>query len=143
MNVNVKSVINVTQNLIDRKIPGSIVNISSILSTRDLNIPMDSYSMSKAALDAMTRLGAVQFGPHGIRVNSVNPCTTKTQMVIDHFIEGPPEMRKAIDAQVKRIPLGKLAEEQDMVDMIVYLLSDRSKMVNGQCIYVDGGFTAT
>ncbi|XP_074656338.1 L-xylulose reductase-like isoform X2 [Tubulanus polymorphus] len=147
MKVNLKSAINITQvvarNLIERKAIGSMVNVSSIFSTRNLNNDMDSYSMCKAALDAMTRSAAVQFGPHGIRVNSVNPCVTKTKIIMEYIRGGPPEFQKAIDGQIDRIPLGKLPEEQDVVDTIVYLLSDRSKMVNGQCIYVDGGLTVS
>ncbi|XP_074658120.1 L-xylulose reductase-like isoform X2 [Tubulanus polymorphus] len=145
MNVNVKSVINVTQvvakNLIDRKIPGSIVNISSIGSIRGFDLKVDSYIMSKAALDAMTRLGAVQFGPHGIRVNSIIAGTTLTRFVLDHVLTATPEIQTMFDDQLKRTPTGRFADEQDIVDMIVYLLSDRSKMVNGQSIPVDGGFT--
>ncbi|XP_050346481.1 L-xylulose reductase-like [Nymphalis io] len=82
-NINVKSVINISQivckNMIENKTAGAIVNVSSQASKaaiKDLTI----YSGTKAALDAVTRAMALELGPYGIRVNAVNPTVIMTAM---------------------------------------------------------------
>ncbi|KAJ8948439.1 hypothetical protein NQ318_007962 [Aromia moschata] len=82
-NVNVKALINVTrtviENLLDRKSPGAIVNISSQAAIAAL--PNHTlYSASKAAVDAFTRAVAMDFGRNGIRINSVNPTVVMTDL---------------------------------------------------------------
>lgn len=82
-NINVKAIINLTQmiakNLIDRKAPGAIVNVSSQASMCGLQ-DHTIYCATKGAVDAFTRATALELGPHNIRVNSVNPTVIMTQM---------------------------------------------------------------
>lgn len=137
--VNVKAIINVTQvvarGMIERKHPGSIVNISSLISTRALENYM-VYSASKAAVDSITRSMALELGPHQIRVNAVNPTVVLTDMGRKAWND--PDVIRAV---IARIPLRRFAEESDVVEPVLYLLSDSSSMVSGTLLAIDGGMT--
>ncbi|XP_078043983.1 L-xylulose reductase [Augochlora pura] len=138
---NVKSVVNVTQvvaaDMIKRKVAGSIVNVSSQASQAAL-ANHSIYCATKGALDMLTKTMALEFGPHNIRVNSVNPTVVMTDMGKLGWSD-PEKARTMLD----KIPLGRFAEVDEVVDPIVYLLSDRSSMINGTMLPIDGGFLAT
>ena len=96
---------------------------------------MFDLTFAKAALDMVTKQFALELGPHQIRVNSVNPTWCLTNPVIEHLVDYPEE-----EARVKIItPLGRLAEAREIVEPIMYLLSDHSSMVSGTIHVVDGG----
>ncbi|XP_012269312.2 L-xylulose reductase [Athalia rosae] len=139
-NVNLKSVINVSQivskNMIDRGKGGSIVNVSSQASQAALK-DHAVYCASKAALDQLTRVMALELGPHNIRTNTVNPTVVMTEM--GRLGWSDPEKAASMKG---KIPLGRFAEVDEVVDSIVYLLSDHSSMVNGITLPIDGGFLA-
>lgn len=126
----------VARGLIARGRPGSIVNVSSVAARQGL-ADHAAYCASKAALDALTRVLAVELGPRGIRVNSVNPTVTLTPMAErawgDPAKSGP---------MLARIPLGRFAGVGEIADAVLFLLGDGAAMVNGTCLYVDGGFSA-
>jgi NAD(P)-dependent dehydrogenase (short-subunit alcohol dehydrogenase family) len=115
---------------------GSIVNVSSQASLVGLAGHI-SYASSKGAVDAMTRVSALELGPYGIRVNAVNPTVVMTPMSAWYWgrgdIGGP---------FLKTMPLRKWATEDDCAAPIVFLLSDRAGMISGVCLPIDGGFTA-
>ncbi|XP_076170907.1 L-xylulose reductase [Ptiloglossa arizonensis] len=138
--VNVKPILNVSQvvakNMIERKVGGSIVNVSSQASQAALK-DHTVYCSSKGAVDAMSRTMALELGPHNIRVNTVNP----TVIMTDMGRLGWSEPNKA-QTMLSKIPLGRFGEVDEVVDAIVYLLSDRSSMINGASLPVDGGFLA-
>ncbi len=126
----------VVRALLARRLPGAIVNVSSIAA--QVGTPLHTaYCASKAALDAMTRVMARELGPHGIRTNSVNPVVTLTPM-------GQKAWSDPVRAQpmLARIPLGRFAHSADVASVIAFLLGDGAAMVNGCCIDVDGGFRA-
>ena len=126
----------VVRDLIRRGVGGSIVNVSSIAA--DIGLPLHTaYCASKGALDAMTRVMARELGPHGIRVNSVNPVVTLTPMGEKAW--GDPVRAKPM---MDRIPLGRFAKTIDVATVIAFLLGPESAMVHGSCIDVDGGFRA-
>lgn len=81
--INIKALINVTklaiQNMLDRNVPGSIVNLSSQASLIGL-VDHSVYCASKGAVDAFTRATALEYGPNNIRVNAVNPTVILTEM---------------------------------------------------------------
>lgn len=137
--VNVKAVINVTQvvarGMIERKYPGSIVNVSSQASLRALE-DHTVYCASKAALDSLTRTMALELGPHQIRVNSVNPTVVLTDMGRRVW-----SAEDVVREFKKKIPLGRFAEESEVVGPVLYLLSDSSSMVSGTFLLVDGGLS--
>lgn len=119
-----------------RKAPGAIVNISSQASSRCLPAHA-AYSTSKAALDQITRHLAVELGPHGIRANAVLPTVTMTPMGKKGWPAGAPHT----EAMVSKIPLGRFAQPEEVASVIAFLLDDdRSGMVNGALLPIDGGF---
>uniref|UniRef100_A0A8B9HIF1 Dicarbonyl/L-xylulose reductase n=1 Tax=Astyanax mexicanus TaxID=7994 RepID=A0A8B9HIF1_ASTMX len=94
-------------------------------------------SATKGALDLLTRVMALELGPHQIRVNSVNPTVVMTDMGKIGWSD--PVKAKTMTS---RIPLGKFAEVEDVVNSILFLLSDKSAMTNGVTLPIDGGFLA-
>ena len=126
----------VAGHLVARGSGGAIVNVSSTASSRGLPLHA-AYCASKAALDALTRVLAIEFGPHGIRVNSVNPTVTLTPMAQRAWSD---PARSA--PMLARIPLGRFVEPEEVARAVCFLLGDGAKMVSGTCLEVDGGFTA-
>ncbi len=125
----------VTPGLIERGRGGSIVNVSSQASLVALPGHI-SYGSSKAAVDNITRVSALELGKHNIRVNSVNPTVVMTDMSAFHWDR--PDVGPAFLAQM---PLGRWATEDDIAGPIVFLLSDDAAMITGVCLPVDGGYT--
>ncbi|MCA8312445.1 SDR family oxidoreductase [Burkholderia sp. AU28942] len=115
---------------------GSIVNVSSQAALVGLPAHL-SYCASKAALDAITRVLCIELGAHGIRVNSVNPTVTLTPMA--QFAWSEPEKRAPMLAA---IPLGRFAEPAEVVEPILFLLSDAASMISGVSLAIDGGYAA-
>lgn len=115
---------------------GAIVNVSSQASLVGLAGHI-SYGSSKAALDNITRVSALELGGHGIRVNSVNPTVVMTPMSAWYWgrpeIEGP-----FLDA----MPLHRWATEDDIAAPIVFLLGDGAAMISGVSLPIDGGYTS-
>jgi L-xylulose reductase len=113
---------------------GSIVNVSSISSFIGFT-DHAAYCASKGGLDAMSRVMANELGPHGIRVNCINPIVTLTEMAVkawsDPVKSGP---------VMNRIPMGRFAETRDVANVIAFLLSDESSMLSGLAMPIDGGF---
>ncbi|XP_006886195.1 PREDICTED: L-xylulose reductase [Elephantulus edwardii] len=139
--VNLRSVVQVSQivaqSLINRGIPGSIVNVSSQASQRALT-NHSVYCSTKGAMDMLTKVMALELGPHKIRVNAVNPTVVMTPMGRANWSD-PQKAKSMLD----RIPLGQFAEIEHVVDSILFLLSDRSGMTTGSTLPVDGGFLVT
>ncbi len=140
MAVNTRAPMIVSQGLVRdwlaRGVGGAIVHVSSI-AARVGTPDHTAYCASKAALDAMTRVMAKELGPHGIRVNSVNPVVTLTPMAEVAWGDAA----KAASMQ-SRIPLGRFAQPREIAAVIGFLLSDEAAMVHGTCVDVDGGFRA-
>ncbi|XP_043284304.1 L-xylulose reductase [Venturia canescens] len=138
--VNVRAIFNVSQviaaDMIRRKVDGRIVNLSSQAAHAALK-DHSAYCASKGAVDMITKTLALELGPHGIRVNSVNPTVVLTAMGRLGWSD-PAKARTMLD----KIPLGRFAEVEEVVDAVVYLLSDRSSMISGVHLPVDGGFLA-
>ncbi|RCS60126.1 SDR family oxidoreductase [Microbacterium sp. JB110] len=115
---------------------GAIVNVSSQASLVALHGHI-AYGSSKAALDNITRVSALELGPHGIRVNSVHPTVVMTEMSAWYWgrpdIEGP---------FLKAMPLGRWATEDEIAGPIAFLLSDEASMISGVHLPIDGGYTA-
>jgi NAD(P)-dependent dehydrogenase (short-subunit alcohol dehydrogenase family) len=137
MAVNVRAALvlaqEVARSLIERKQRGAIVNVSSAASS--IGVPLHTaYCTSKGALDSLTMVLAVELGEHGIRVNAVNPTVAMTAM--GRLAWSDPAKSGPV---LKRIPLGRFAEPEEIADAILYLLSDRASMVNGVSLRVDGG----
>ncbi|KAF4694494.1 hypothetical protein FOZ60_008072 [Perkinsus olseni] len=127
----------VGQAMKDRGIKGSIVNMSSQASS--IALPRHTaYCCSKAGLDMLSKMTALELGPYGIRCNSVCPTVVMTPM--GTRVWGVEEKAKPMR---DRIPLGRFAEMNEVTSAVLYLLSDASSMTTGSSITVDGGFTTT
>lgn len=114
---------------------GAIVNVSSQAALVALPGHI-SYGSSKAALDGMTRVSALELGQYGIRVNSVNPTVVMTPMSAWYWgrddVQGP-----FLDA----MPLHRWATEDEIAAPVLFLLSDAASMITGVALAVDGGYS--
>jgi L-xylulose reductase len=115
---------------------GAIVNVSSQAGLVALKGHI-SYGSSKAALDNITRVSALELGRFGIRVNSVNPTVVMTEM--SAFYWGRPDIGEPF---LKQMPLGRWATEDEIAAPVVFLLSDGASMITGVSLPIDGGFCA-
>ncbi|MFC3418699.1 glucose 1-dehydrogenase [Salinicoccus hispanicus] len=111
---------------------GSIVNISSI-SGMVGSANTSAYIASKFAVRGLTKAAAVEFAPHGIRVNSVHPGTIRTPMTEQEDVR---EMVKELE---QKIPLKRMAEPQEISNLVLYLASDESSYSTGTEFVADGG----
>lgn len=114
---------------------GAIVNVSSQASLVALAGHI-SYGSSKAALDNITRVSALELGKYGIRVNSVNPTVVMTPMSAWYW--GRPEIEGPF---LEQMPLHRWATEDDIAGPIAFLLSDEAAMISGVSLPIDGGYT--
>jgi NAD(P)-dependent dehydrogenase (short-subunit alcohol dehydrogenase family) len=113
---------------------GSIVNVTTMAAFK--GIPGASgYSASKAALESLTRTWAAEFGPSGVRVNSVAPGPTRTDGVAAEWGETNEELGRAL-------PLGRTAHASEIAEAVLFLTSPRSSFITGSTLHVDGGGAA-
>lgn len=115
---------------------GAIVNVSSQASLAAL-VGHISYGSSKAALDNITRVSALELGSYGIRVNSVNPTVVMTEMSAWYW--GRPDIAGPF---LEQMPLHKWATEDDIAGPIAFLLSEEAAMITGVSLPIDGGYTS-
>ena len=115
---------------------GSIVNISSVAGLQGAAGTI-AYSASKWAVRGMTKVAAKEVAPFGVRVNSVHPGIIDTPMMAEASPEG-----SILDRVVRAIPVGHVAEADDVAKLVLYLASDESRYSTGAEFVVDGGMTA-
>jgi NAD(P)-dependent dehydrogenase (short-subunit alcohol dehydrogenase family) len=115
---------------------GSIVNISTT-AARDPAPMMGAYVCSKAALESLTRLTAVELGGHGVRANAIAPGIVATDLTAALLSDGP-----SWQALKMAIPLGRAGETSDVAQLALFLAGPRSSFLSGQVIALDGGATA-
>ena len=114
---------------------GTIINVSSIGADVG-NAVTSVYSASKAAMDALTRSWAVEFGAHGVRVNSVAPGPVRTDAAVTQAGE-------VFEEFSTQLPLGRVGEPEEIADVVLFLASDRSSFVTGTVLAADGGYLAS
>ncbi|MET0426034.1 MAG: SDR family oxidoreductase, partial [Actinoplanes sp.] len=93
------------------------------------------YTATKAADEQLTRSWAAEFGPRGVRVNSVAPGVTLTP--------GNESARPVLDAMTASTPAGVVVQPEDIAKGVAFLVSDDAAMVHGITLYVDGGISGT
>ena len=124
--------------------PGSIVACSSPAAFLGFaGGDNAAYAASKGGLSAFMRSVAVDVASRGIRVNAVVPGATRTRLLTVGTANHPARSMTEIDAAAKaQIPIGRLAEPQEIAAAVCWLLSDEASYVTGSHLYVDGGLTA-
>ena len=118
---------------------GSIINISSISGLRATPNGI-GYSASKFAVTGMTKSVALEVAELGIRVNSVHPGIIKTDMTNLDIL--PPEVAEVLQPHIDRVPSKRMAEPEEVTNLVLYLASDESSYSTGAEFVVDGGSTA-
>ena len=113
-----------------------LLSVRAQLGMRDRGY--SSYCGSKGGLVMLVRQHAVELAPHGITVNGVAPTVVRTVMA-EHWFADPVRREKLLS----RIPLGRVAEVDDVAGSVLFFLAPASSFVTGQVLYVDGGITVS
>jgi NAD(P)-dependent dehydrogenase (short-subunit alcohol dehydrogenase family) len=122
--------------LIEAKLPGSIINISSQMGHVGA-ARRTVYCASKHAMEGFTKAMAIELAPHNIRVNSLGPTFLETPMTRPFF-----ENKAFRDEVLGKIKLGRLGQLDELTGAIVFLASDASSLMTGSALVLDGGWTA-
>ena len=124
--------------MIANQVRGSIIHVTSVRSGLGIRRGYAAYVASKGGLGVLIKQLATEWATYGIRVNGIAPTFTRTALVADYLTD--PSFYEPL---VARIPLGRIAECDDLVGLAVFLASNASAMITGQNIFVDGGVTAS
>lgn len=126
----------VAKGLVAAKKPGSLIHITSQMA--HVGGPNRSvYCGTKWGVEGFSKAMAIEFGPYGIRSNTIAPTFIKTEMVRGFF-----EDAKFKDWVLSKIKLGRIGEVEDLMGPVVFLASDASALMTGSSLLVDGGWTA-
>jgi meso-butanediol dehydrogenase/(S,S)-butanediol dehydrogenase/diacetyl reductase len=141
MGVNAKGVFNGLATTIPVMIEqrsGVILNIGSVTAVKNVS-GLSVYGASKAAVTALTRTAALEAGPHGVRVNELQPGPTLTPLVTGR--KGAPTHAEKDFAST--VPMGRVSTPEEQSRAALFLLSDGASYVNGASLLVDGGLAWT
>jgi 7-alpha-hydroxysteroid dehydrogenase len=117
------------------KAKGSFVGMSSLAGHRT-HLWFGAYTVSKAGIEAMMQNAADEYGPVGVRFNTVRPGFIATEIM-----EGIPRESPVYDSYIENTPLGDVGQPDDVAHLVRFLISDESRWITGQEIGVDGGHT--
>ncbi|MFK0692039.1 SDR family NAD(P)-dependent oxidoreductase [Mesorhizobium sp. IMUNJ 23033] len=143
--LNVTAAFFLTQRLLPHlTAAASVINISSYFASKMIpKRPSSLYSLSKGALNSLTKSLAFELGPRGIRVNAIAPGTVDTAMRRKSIVNLPAEAQAELKAYVERsYPLGRIGQTSDLAGIAVYLASDEAAWTSGGIFAIDGGYTA-
>lgn len=136
LNINLRGTLLCAQALVPMMFAsgaGSIVNISSIAA--QVATRVGAYGTAKAGLLGLTHQMAVEWGPRGVRANSVSPGMIRTPLSEAHYRE-----KNALEKRTSKIPMRSIGQPEDIAGAVAFLSSDSAHYVNGQDLVVDGGF---
>lgn len=122
--------------LITEAKPGSLINITSQMAHVG-GIDRAVYAATKHAVEGMTKSMAIEWGPHGIRVNTIAPTFIRTALTAATFAN--PDRAAWIASKIK---LGRIGEVTDIMGAVAFLASDAASLITGTSLLVDGGWTA-
>ena len=133
----------VARTMLEHGSAGRIINIASISGRGYSQASSAVYAASKGAVIAITRIAALQLAQHGINVNAICPGPTATELSLSVVAAAAAadgvSAEEAMSAYTRPIPLGRFQEPQDIASLAVYLASNGSRNITGQCFNVDGG----
>jgi len=134
-NINFKAIYNICQFLLPKlNDNGSIVNVSSLAGVIGIH-GHSVYGPTKAALDNFTKNLAIEVGPRKIRVNSVNPTVILTRMGLENWSDPA-----RADPLLAKIPLKRFGQVHEVVEPVLFLLSEQSSFINGHNLPIEGGY---
>ncbi|WP_413742770.1 SDR family NAD(P)-dependent oxidoreductase [Sodalis sp. RH15] len=116
---------------------GAIVNVASVVSVVGMK-ETAAYSASKGAIAQLTKVLALEAGEHNVRVNAVAPGVVETN-ILSGMVE---DSRGTLAGYGYQHPLGRVAQPEEIADVILYLASPRASFITGAVIMADGGYTA-
>lgn len=126
---------NTLRGMVERK-AGMIVNTSSDFAV--IGVPnLGAYCAAKTAIFSMTKALALEFAPHGIRINAIGPGPIDTPILRQN--RKPEEIDDMLAANAQRAPMGRLGRPEEVAATVDFLLSDKASYINGQLIQPNGG----
>jgi enoyl-[acyl-carrier protein] reductase III len=138
LNINAKALLFLAQQavpLMEERGGGAIVSLSS-LGSRFVLKNYTCVGVSKAALESLTRYLAVELAPKGIVVNAVSGAAVDTD-ALKHF----PNREEMLEDAIRRTPAGRMITPEDLANAVAFLVSDQARMICGQTLVVDGGYS--
>jgi NAD(P)-dependent dehydrogenase (short-subunit alcohol dehydrogenase family) len=142
LDLNLRSDLLATQAAVRKMIEGGrggrVLHISSVRGQLGINQGFSAYVAAKGAINALTRQQATEWAKHGINVNAIAPTFVATPQV--ETLLADEEFKRNLLA---RIPIGRVADTDDLVGAVLFFCSDASAFVTGQILTLDGGLTAT
>lgn len=143
MNLNVRAHFHAIQAAVPGMLErgaGSIVNIASVCSSMRGLPNRFIYGTSKGATIGLTKQVAADYITRGIRCNCIAPGTVDSPS-LQQRLKDTGDYDAAMKAFVARQPMGRLGEADEIADLVVYLASDETRYMTGQCVAIDGGMT--
>jgi len=134
LQINLKSVFYFCRSVVPimkRNGQGNIVNVASI-AAKEPNENMAPYAVSKAGMLCLSRVLAKEVAKDNIRVNTIAPALTKT-ILLDKLT------KKQFNKLLKKIPMGRVGFPEEIAELILFLASDKSSYITGQCYNISGG----
>ena len=125
------------KNLIEKKIPGAVVNISSIVGQTGFN-QLSSYASTKGAIISLTKCFATEMAKYRIRANTISPGFTETS-----YFKNFKKKQKLYNWTLSRIPLKRWGRSDEISNLIFFLLNKNSSYINGENINIDGGWLSS
>jgi 2-keto-3-deoxy-L-fuconate dehydrogenase len=119
---------------------GNVINMASVASSIKGAPNRFVYGASKAAVIGLTKALAADFVAKGIRCNAICPGTVETPSLYDRM-RAQGDFEKAKAAFIARQPMGRMAQPEEIAEMVIYLASDDSAFITGQALVIDGGWS--
>jgi 2-keto-3-deoxy-L-fuconate dehydrogenase len=119
---------------------GNVINMASVASSVKGAPNRFVYGASKAAVIGLTKALAIDFVAKGIRCNCICPGTVETPSLYDRM-RAQGDVEKAKAAFIARQPMGRMAQPEEIAEMVVYLASEASAFITGQALVIDGGWS--